>query len=210
MRPIHRYKRTRSATILLWRAFVGVNLLTVLVFFSAQNANAQFSDYVVTTKGDTIKCTVEKGGSRYKAANMKHYKYFDFDEISAYYSTETGAWYRAIVKPYENDEDTVFARVVENGKITLYKVQEQQPSSSTFNSIPQYKTVDIWYISKSPGHIETIKFDAWGNIPVNKRNTALAEMIKDNKEVYGEYLSRDKTTIDLIQELIHEYNTGDH
>ena len=35
-------------------------------------------------------------------------------------------------------------------------------------------------------------------------------MIKDNKEVYGEYLSRDKTTIDLIQELIHEYNTGDH
>ena len=148
MRPIHRYSCAPSAKIFLWRAFVSVNLLIVLILFSAQNANAQFSDYVVTTKGDTIKCTVEKGGSRYKAANMKHYKYFDFDEISAYYSTETGASYRAIVKPYENDEDTGFARVVENGKITLYKFQEHQQSSSTFNSIPQYKTVDIWYISE--------------------------------------------------------------
>jgi hypothetical protein len=187
-----------------------IKIIMLLVSASAisQTARAQYWDYVVTTKGDTIKCNIDKSRTRYKTADSKHFKDIDFDHISAYYSTDAGALYRAIVKPYENDEDTVYAKVAEKGKINLYQVKEKQSDTSPFNNVTQYKTVDIWYISKTPGHIESIKFDVWGTVPVNKRNSAFAEMIKDNKEIYNRYLSTDKTSIEAIQEMIYEYNKG--
>ena len=186
--------------------YIKISLLLITALIFTQKVKAQYWDYVVTTKGDTIKCNINKYCTKYKSADSKHFKDIDFDHISAYYSTEASALYRAIVKPYENDEDTVYAKVVEKGKINLYQVQEQQSDFSPFNTVPQYKTVDIWYISKVLGHIESIKFDVWGNVPVNKRNSAFAEMIKDNKVIYNRYISSEKLSIDVIQELIYEYN----
>jgi hypothetical protein len=116
-----------------------MNLKTILcigLLLSTISLKAQYWDYVVTTKGDTVKCTINKSRSRYKAADMKRFKDITFSQISSYYSTETSSLYRAIIEPGENDEDSaVYAEVVEKGSITLYRVHEGEIDESP----PLYK-----------------------------------------------------------------------
>ena len=195
--------------------FIKVTLLFTIALGLTQAAKAQFSDYVVTTKGDTIKCAINKGQTKYKPVGSKHSEYLDFDEVISYYSADSGKIYHMMVLPYENDEHTVYAEVVLTGKINLYRIYVDQSTSAPigpsagpfqFSISTGDKKKPVLYVFKTPGHIESIKTEVFGRLAVTKRNKALDNMLSDNPASHARFTSSDKWDLDSLLELIREYN----
>jgi hypothetical protein len=127
-------------------------LLFSFILLFTLNANAQTEDYVITTKGDTLKCSISFpliGASKYTLAGGGAKK-FDRDEIKEYYITRKDLRKRAVFK--EDKTKAEYMTVIENGPISLYEV-----IYTHYNQFGgSYSTTD-WYVSKNSERVTGLK-----------------------------------------------------
>ena len=101
-------------------------------------------------------------------------------------------------------------RVLESGKINLYDETTKNmipgPNGMSFNG----STTQL-YAAKGSDSVKELEYSQFGAIQFNSkkdRMNVLAEMLKDNKDVYDKFIAGNKFSFDQIKYLVHLYNTG--
>lgn len=181
-------------------------VLSILVLFST-DLKAQTDDYVITTKGDTIKCRILTPFFVYNGSTKKYKidgksKKIKTDEIQEYYIARTDYRERAVIVNGKNKLE--FLKVVENGIISLYEVVYNNTSPNGFST----SSVQ-WFIGKGSNKVTDFKSST---IYLGKsrkdRKSYFAELLKDKPQVYDKCMTDDKFSFDEIRNLVHLYNTG--
>ena len=182
-----------------------------LLLFSASilvtlNANAQrYWDYVITVKGDSIPCKVDYaflgGPWQYKTNTMSKPKAINTDEIHQVYVAEGNKLYEPV---YNDDKKrSEYLIILEKGKICLYELIYILYTQNNGQS-----EVTEWYIGKGADHVQYLKGSGI-DLGRGKRKMDLAEMLKDDKNVYDKFLADDSFSFDEIRNIVHLYNTGE-
>lgn len=186
-----------------WLHFAVALLLSVTTYTVKAQSK---SDYIITLKGDTIKCKVKSiflgSGIRFKSDKMEDYKEVDATMIKQYYRSKNAYPYRAIIPFYRKKPE--FMTVIEEGKINLYQhiVQSYANGHSMINI--------YWYVQKGTDTVRQIKSSTIFNVKNRKeRKDEFLELISDNKEVLEQYINAKSFSFDQIRASIHYYNTGE-
>lgn len=191
-----------------------LTLPALIIIACISSAKAQDSDYIITTKGDTIKGQLN--GRRFKAKGWDKAKRISLDSILETYVAEDDILKRAVYNP--NGTERIFMTVLENGKINLYVHNEIEPVVGAAYMIPlKVLTPTVgaissphWYVAKGMNTMEELNVSV-GIIsfkPSKKHMDVLAQLITDNKELYNKFISDDKLTLRQVRNIIHLYNTG--
>jgi hypothetical protein len=166
---------------------------------------AQSQDYVITTKGDSIPCTIKIplitcGDGNYKAsANGPSIK-IKPEEIKEYYISKKNTLYRSVIK--EGKTKPEFLLVLETGKISLY---EEVTDVYVNNTVTQ---VTKWYVSKGSNIVRPLKTDdVFMSKSKKQRQGEFTTLISDNHVVYTQYTSENKFSFKRIRNLVQQYNT---
>lgn len=196
------------------KPFIKLFLPALIIIFFISSARAQDNDYIITTKGDTIKGQLN--GRRFKAKGYDKAKRISLDSIRETYVAEDDILKRAVYNP--NSAERIFMTVLESGKINLYVHNEIGPTAGAAYMIPSkifMPTVGAvssphWYVAKGLDTLQELNVSV-GIIsfkPSKKRMDVLAQLITDNKELYDKFISDDKFTLRQVRNIIHLYNTG--
>lgn len=174
--------------------------ITLLVTF---NASAQDQDYVITLKGDTIRCKVSKsifGAFSYETPEMNGSKRIKTNDIKEFIRKKT--IYASVHRDDKNKSE--FMEVVEKGVISLYQV--------TYYSYSQYGSTSTtnWFVGKKSDTVSILKTNGlFATRSRQQRKDSFSEMLKDKKEIYDKYVAEDKFSFEQIENLVHLYNTGE-
>jgi len=197
--------------------FIGFLLISLACNAQDEEDNTvpDYSDYVITTKGDTIHCNVDRpliGKPRYQSKTMSKDEKITPDNISEYSYNFFGKLYRAV---YRDDHPTKeFLEVVENGPISIYEIVRATPgpgvSIATGASLMLSVTSSArdWFIGKNSDNVHSIKSSLYLMGNHNGRKDEFGEMLKDKPDIYNKYMADDKFTFKQIKNLVHLYNTG--
>jgi hypothetical protein len=166
---------------------------------------AQAQDYVITTKGDSIPCTIKIplitcGYGNYKtSANSQAIK-IKPEEIKEYYISKKNTLYRAVIK--EGKTKPEFLLVLETGKISLY---EETTDVYVNNTITQ---VTKWYVAKGSDIARPLKTDdVFMTKSKKQRKGEFTTLISDNNAVYTQYTAENKFSFKRIRNLVQQYNS---
>lgn len=166
---------------------------------------AQSQDYVITTKGDSIPCTIKIpliscGDGNYKtSANAPAIK-IKPDEVKEYYISKKNSLYRSVTK--EGKTKPEFLLVLETGKISLY---EEVTDVYVNNTVT---TVTKWYVSKGSAIVRPLKTDdVFMSKSRKQRKGEFTTLISDNHVVYAQYTSENKFSFKRIRNLVQQYNS---
>jgi hypothetical protein len=176
--------------------------ITLLIAF---NARAQEPDYVITLKGDTIRCKVSRsifGAFSYRVTVVDDSKRIKTNEIKEFNMAKKKTLYTLVHRDDKNKPE--FMEVVEKGKISLYQV--------TYYSYSQYgsTTTTNWFVGKGSDTVSILKTNGlFATRSRQQRKDSFSEMLKDKKEIYDKYVAEDKFSFEQIQSLVHQYNTGE-
>lgn len=184
------------------------SLLLFTIKAEAQTDSLKFEDYVITVKGDTLKCAITfplMTNGRYTLPGTDKSQKMDIKKIKEFYTTRKDDRERAVIKG-DTSNKAVFLKVVENGKISLY---EEIYTRYSFG-MPSGSTTE-WYIGKGSDLVTELKTSALISIGKSrkKRKDILGDMLKDKPEVYDKYVANDKFSFKEVQDLVHFYNTGE-
>ncbi|MCZ4243773.1 hypothetical protein [Pedobacter punctiformis] len=166
------------------------------------------NDYVITSKGDTIRCEIKEeifGAIKYKAEGSDRYIKVKPKEIKEYFYSKYEHPYVSIIFP--NGYSTFLERL-ETGKINLY----QQLRTSTMMSgktAMVSSTTDIqWYAEKGESGFKLIKTNHIINISNSKkdRKATLNEFIADNTALSAQFKDADTYAFNEIRKIIKTYN----
>ncbi|MGZ3757178.1 MAG: hypothetical protein ACXVAY_12720 [Mucilaginibacter sp.] len=188
--------------------FIKIFIANVLLLVAA-NTFAQQTDYVITTKGDTLQCDISfplfSSAGKYKVNGSNQSGKLKPDEIKEYYSYRKKTLYRAINKP--GTEKPEYALVVEKGKINLY----QQVTQYYNYAVNAYSSNTVqWYVGKGTESVVELKTSGlFFDKSRKERKDDFADMIKDNKIVYDKYMADGKFTFKQLRKLVHLYNTSE-
>jgi hypothetical protein len=175
----------------------------------------EYPDYVITTKGDSIPCNINKpffGSIRYQGASMTKAQKIEPDAVKEYFRSKNNDLQRVVYK--EDDTDPLFMKVIEKGKISLYQLiitRTTTTSTATtgYGSTTTTNSTKTWYIAKGTDSVKEFKTSAlFASKSRKERKDDFGEMLKDNKAVYNKYIAEDKFSFKQIQNLVHLYNTG--
>lgn len=176
--------------------------------------SAQTEDYVITQKGDTIKCVITKSvwsaNYTYKSPEMAKPQKIYVEDIKEFYNSETNTLVRAVRKSEKGN--LFFLALIEGGKIDLYEEVVNQQYSNGFTGVTSYNNYKKWYIAKGANVVQMLKTSdvSLGAVFVKskkQRESSLAEMIADNKEIYDKYITDNDFSFKEIRHIIHLYNT---
>ena len=174
----------------------------VVSILSAISLKAQ--DYVITVKGDSIPCKVNKpllGAYKYKTSAMNESVKIKPEEIKEYYFSKRKELYRSVFR--DSTSYPVFMTVVEKGPISLYQFIYTNYNGTTTTSTA------VWYVGKNSDIVLELKttglFLSEGK---QSRKDALANMLADKKDIYDKYKAEDKFSFAQIRNIVHLYNTG--
>lgn len=159
------------------------------------------TDYVVTNKGDTIKCSISislLGKMKYSVAGGKSVD-LSPEDIQELYVSRRNLFQHSRVLPGKDKPE--FINIVEVGKINIYV--KSYTSAAGFGGT----TSNLWYMQKGSGEVILLKTNSVLALKKDDRKSAFEEAISDNKKVYERFLSKKKFTFDNIRSLIHLYNT---
>lgn len=178
------------------KIYTSLCCIAVLFTFKAQ---AQMEDYVITTKGDTLKCNISSslfGAAKYQLSGQFEKKMGA--DIKEYYVRRNNFRNRAVF--IGDDKRASFLEVVENGNISLYRIVYRH----------NYSTTTQWYVGKGSDHVSILKSSSLLLGKSRKdRKDDFADMLKDKPEVYDKYMAEKKFSFNAIQNLVHLYNTGE-
>lgn len=182
-------------------------LVLVILFLLAIPAKAQKGDYIITTKGDTLACTISApwvGSMKYSIENTEQPKKISIKDIKEYYIAKKQIWCRKVYIPIGGKVWPVYLSVLESGRINLYEgiIHSSQP--------PNYSSTTQWYVAKGS---DTTKLLKTSSLTIfmrsrGKRENDFAEMLSDNKELYNKFLSEKDFSFDAVRNYVHLYNTG--
>ncbi|WP_183562694.1 nucleotidyltransferase [Mucilaginibacter sp. SP1R1] len=185
--------------------FKKVAICTAAILFTL-SVKAQNQDYVITTKGDSIPCTIKIplitcGDGNYKTTPNSHAIKIKPEDIKAYYISKKQTLYRAVIKEGKTKPD--FLTVLETGKISLYEeVTEVYVNNSTTN-------VTKWFVAKGSDTVKQLKTE---DLIISKsrkqRKMEFAALINDNQVVYDQYTAENKFSFKQIRNLVQQYNIG--
>jgi hypothetical protein len=189
-----------------YKEHMKISLIKTFIFaismLSAISLKAQ--DYVITVKGDSIPCKVNKpllGAYKYKGDGMSESVKIKPEVIKEFYFSKRKELYRSVFR--DSTSDPVFMTVVEKGPISLY-----QFIYSNYNGVTT-TTTTVWYVGKNSDNVLELKttglFLSEGK---QSRKDALANMLADKKDVYDKYKAEDKFSFAQIRNIVHLYNTG--
>lgn len=173
-------------------------LLSMITFIvNAQPKN--YWDYIITTKGDTVRCHIDKpliGKAKYQSRTMAKPEKITTDSVREFYYQFDHVYYRAVY--IDSAVQKTFLEIIEKGPITLYEVE-----TSNGNTI---KT--DWYISKNTDTAKSLKSSSYLMGRARLRRDEFGEMLKDKPDIYNKYIADEKFSFKQIQKLVHWYNTG--
>jgi hypothetical protein len=166
---------------------------------------AQSQDYVITTQGDSIPCSIKIplitcGDGNYKtSANGPSVK-IKPEEIKEYYISKKNTLYRAIIK--EGKTKPEFLLVLETGKISLYEEITEVYVNNTVT------TVTKWYVTKGSDVARPLKTDdVFMSKSKKQRKGEFTTLISDNNAVYTQYTAENKFSFKRIRNLVQQYNS---
>jgi len=190
----------------------------VILLLFTLSAKAQNSDYVITTNGDTLACTITTPAfvqnGKYKTSGMDKSKQILMSEIKEYYISKDSALFRKVYKRPGKTGSAKFMVVLENGKINLYEeIINTTYMNPGMNGGMYTNSSTTWYLSKGSDTLKAIKNADFSISALffksrKSRENEFAEMIMDNKKVYDKYLADDKFSFKEVRNLVHVYNTG--
>ncbi|NHA03900.1 hypothetical protein G7092_08840 [Mucilaginibacter sp. HC2] len=165
---------------------------------------AQNQDYIITTKGDSIPCTIKIplitcGDGNYKtSANGPSVK-IKPDEVKEYYISKKNSLYRSVIK--EGKTKPEFLLVLETGKISLYEETTDVYVNNTVTKVTK------WYVTKGSDIAQPLKTDDLVMSKSKKqRKGEFTTLISDNDAVYAQYTSENKFSFKRIRNLVQQYN----
>jgi hypothetical protein len=168
---------------------------------------AQNNDRVITINNDTIPCKIigRTTFSTYKYTTSENGKAEKIikDKFREFYSSDKSIWYRKI---FLGDDEVVFMKVLERGKISLYETFVTINNMTTHISTTNLR----WYGTKNSDTAMFIKTDAFAIFTGNKKGgKAFANYIADKKAVYDQYTAIADPGIEDMVRLARLYNTGE-
>ncbi|MGN8071912.1 hypothetical protein [Mucilaginibacter sp. SG564] len=171
----------------------------------ALGVKAQSQDYVITTKGDSIPCTIKIpliscGDGNYKTSSSAPAIKIKPEEVKEYYISKKNTLYRSVTK--EGKTKPEFLLVLETGKISLYEEATEVYVNNTVT------TVTKWYVSKGSDIVRPLKTDdVFMSKSKKQRKGEFTTLISDNQEVYTQYTAENKFSFKRIRNLVQQYNT---
>ena len=198
------------------KLFLICNIL-LLTSFQSQGQN---KDYVITTAGEKIPCNISLsalfGAKEYKGPQVRGIQPINTEFVKEYYVAKQRTLYRKVLLKPGKESSAEFLAVKESGKINLYEQVTTISVPYVINPGPNgilqtgSSSTVTWYISKGSDTLTTIKDSDFSFFLKTKksRKNAFGEMIRDNREVYEQYITDDKFSFKEIRDLIHRYNTG--
>ena len=194
-------------------------ILCLLMAFLTRPLKAQDQDYVITIKGDTVKCKIKKqflGGLRYKNGKMMGAVDISSENIRGYFLHKDNTSWQSVINEEDKHEvaDSTkheFMEVLEKGKICLF----QEIWSETYGNIGYNYQRNLsssgtnWYVSTGSDTVTQIKTNAgWLAKSRKDRKKYVAALFSDNQAVYNKFIAGDDFSFDQLRNLIHLYNTG--
>ncbi|MFI5159079.1 MAG: hypothetical protein ACHQF4_09450 [Sphingobacteriales bacterium] len=174
--------------------YSGIFLILVISF--AAEAQRAPCDYIITRKGDTIKCTISKNifsGLRYRVSSKDDYKAVDVNEINEYYTYQNNETFRAFKIP-ETDKVT-FLELLESGKIDLYELKSRHYRSNNI----------FWFAAKNDNKLIEIKNTLILH-PTNADKENLIKLISNNVAAVQKINGDKAYSFKNIKDAIHQYN----
>ena len=192
-------------------------LLFLLTILLSINASAQqYPDYVITVKGDSIRCLISAGATEYTDSATATVEKIKPDRIKEYYDNEQRRLYRAVY--IDDKKSQIYLAYAEKGAICLYyEVTDGSLIHIRIRGETQYNNVNnilfggnvkiIWYIGKGPdNHVNSFK----GLIVTGTdRKNEVAPLLKDNPRVYDKFVNENDFSYEKIDKIVHLYNTGE-
>ncbi|SDP79374.1 hypothetical protein SAMN05428975_2794 [Mucilaginibacter sp. OK268] len=166
---------------------------------------AQSQDYVITTQGDSIPCTIKIplitcGDGNYKTSTNGPSVKIKPEEIKEYYISKKETLYRAVIK--EGKTKPEFLLVLETGKISLYEEVTEVYVNNTVTTLTK------WYVAKGSDVAIPLKTDDVFMAKSRKqRKGEFTTLISDNNAVYAQYTAENKFSFKRIRILVQQYNS---
>ncbi|PSR52138.1 hypothetical protein AHMF7605_00670 [Adhaeribacter arboris] len=170
----------------------------ILFTFLAIHANAQKFDIVITFKGDTLAGTII--GERFTSLKFKDLTGTKFEKLSSNQVQE----YRTNKKIFNSknvpgEAKPLFLQRLEAGSIALYEYYKR--TGATGNTY-----IIKWYVSKNDEPLIELKTNWGATIARKERKAAFEELLKDDSELYNQYLSFKSFNYDTLRSFINKYN----
>lgn len=198
---------------------LAIMLTSLKVFSQDSDASKPFNDYIVTAKGDTIRCHISKKflsrKMKYTSQGSQDSQNISPDSIKAYYRSEDTTFFASKHLPASHDAE--FVQILEHGKIDLCEFIVHQTSYTGFGQMSS-QTYTFWYVGKSDNDsVKLVKTDAIiafnskyvGSVSRKQRESNLMDIISDNADLLARYKDVRKSTgydWDLIRAYVKIYN----
>ena len=176
-------------------------LILLSIPFCGVFAQKPTFNYVLTVKGDTIKCDFKKpfmGKLRYVPLGSDKAIKITTDFIKEYYNAKDTVMVAAAILP--NRTTPEFLNLLEWGKINMY--QRVVITSGYVNSITYY-----WYVNKGSGLLKELKTTTiFTDGSRKERKKMFSEMIADDEPLKGQFEADNDFSLKRLQYYIHTYN----
>jgi len=166
---------------------------------------AQSLDYVITTQGDSIPCSIKIplitcGNGNYKTSANGPSIRIKPEEVKEYYISKKNTLYRSVIK--EGKTKPEFLLVLETGKINLYEETTDVYVNNTVTRVTK------WYVAKGSDIAQPLKTDdVFMSKSKKQRKGEFTTLISDNNAVYTQYTAENKFSFKRIRNLVQQYNS---
>jgi hypothetical protein len=181
---------------------LSVGLIQMVVPFCTLFAQYPSFNYVINTKGDTIKCDFKKpfmGKLRYMPLGSDKAIKITIDDIKEYYNAKDSAMVVAAVLP--NETSPKFLNLLEKGKINMY--EKIVITSSQYGSTTTY----YWYVNKGNDLLKELKATTLFTDGSRKeRKKMFSEMITDDEPLKAQFEADSDFSLERLRYYILQYN----
>lgn len=188
-----------------------ISLFTCILLYAGAAAQERYWDYVITVKGDSIRCNITKpliGALKYRSAQMSKAEKIEIAEIKEFSSAANEVHQRAVFK--DSSSKPVYMNVLEKGKISLYSLVITTSSYSGSKGVTTSTSTDNWYVAKGSDYVKGFKSSGiFLGESRQSRKDYFGELLKDNPDVYNKYMAEKKFNFKSIRNMVDLYNTGE-
>ena len=181
---------------------LSVSVVFLAIPFCSLFAQKPAFNYVLTIKGDTIKCNFKKpfmGKLRYVPLESDKAIKITTDDIKEYYNAKDSVMVVAAVLP--NETSPKFLDLLERGKINMY--ERIVITSSQYGSTTTY----YWYVNKGIDLLKELKATTiFTDGSRKERKKMFSEMIADDEPLKAQFEADSDFGLERLRYYIQQYN----